>query len=122
GDLADLSDSTSPHPVADSDPATDAGRSGAAIMLGTDIPPVQVTHESGTGVDSVFAFRMHLPIVNPATLTLGRVEDSLVVGAEGVRRRIPLAAVLRRCIVAGAELDVTDLVVRFVPDQQVWPQ
>jgi len=69
----------------------------------------------------VYTMRMYLPLVNPSTLTLGRVEDDLVVGAEGVRRRVRLASVLRRCVVAGAELDGSDLVVRFTPDPQVWP-
>ncbi|SDH52748.1 arsenite-transporting ATPase [Rhodococcus triatomae] len=94
----------------------------AVSVLGADSPPVRVTHESGSGSESVYAMRMHLPLVDPATLTLGRVEDDLVVGAEGARRRVRLASVLRRCVVAGAELDGTDLVVRFTPDPRVWPR
>ncbi|MFZ2174236.1 MAG: ArsA family ATPase [Rhodococcus sp. (in: high G+C Gram-positive bacteria)] len=90
-------------------------------VLGKNPPAVRVELESGVGVDSVYTMRMYLPLVNPATLTLGRVEDDLVVGAEGARRRVRLASVLRRCVVAGAELDGSDLVVRFTPDPQVWP-
>ncbi|MCQ4119020.1 ArsA family ATPase [Rhodococcus tibetensis] len=93
----------------------------AVAVLGKNPPAVRVGLESGAGVDSVYTMRMYLPLVNPSTLTLGRVEDDLVVGAEGVRRRIRLASVLRRCVVAAAELDGSDLVVRFTPDPQVWP-
>ncbi|UYP17486.1 ArsA family ATPase [Rhodococcus sp. Z13] len=84
--------------------------------------PVRVQHESGTGVDAVYAMRMHLPLANPATLTLGRVDDHLVVGADGLSRRVRLASGLRRCVVSGAEFEGTDLLVRFVPDPAVWPQ
>lgn len=78
--------------------------------------------ESGTGLESVYAMRMYLPVVQPSSLSLGRVEDDLIVGADGVRRRIRLASVLRRCSVAGAELDGDSLVVRFRPDASVWPK
>jgi arsenite-transporting ATPase len=82
----------------------------------------EVRLESGTGLHSVYALRMRLPVVDPATLRLGRVEDDLIVGADGVRRRLRLAPVLRRCTVEGAELDGDQLVVRFRPDPEVWPQ
>ncbi|MFD7847276.1 ArsA-related P-loop ATPase [Nocardia sp. NPDC059764] len=98
-------------------------------MLGTDAdgaPPVAaepvVRLESGAGVASVFAMRMHLPVVDASTLRLGRVEDDLIVGADGVRRRLRLAPVLRRCTVDAAELDGDHLVIRFRPDPQVWPK
>nr|WP_235948731.1 ArsA-related P-loop ATPase [Nocardia terrae] len=98
-------------------------------MLGTDadgvlpVPAEPVVRlESGAGVHSVFAMRMHLPVVDPSTLRLGRVEDDLIVGADGVRRRLRLAPVLRRCTVETAELDGDQLVIRFRPDPQVWPK
>ncbi|WP_067699203.1 ArsA family ATPase [Nocardia jejuensis] len=103
--------------------------SGPVLMLGTDADGVLPTSsgpmvrlESGAGVHSVFAMRMHLPVVDPSTLQLGRVEDDLIVGADGVRRRLRLAPVLRRCTVDAAELDGEQLVIRFRPDPQVWPQ
>ncbi|MQY25588.1 hypothetical protein NRB56_11450 [Nocardia sp. RB56] len=77
--------------------------------------------ESGTGLGSVFALRMQMPVADPATLRLGRVEDDLIVGADGVRRRLRLAPVLRRCVVDAAELDGDQLIVRFRPDPEVWP-
>ncbi|MFI7001888.1 ArsA family ATPase [Nocardia sp. NPDC050175] len=78
--------------------------------------------ESGTGLRAIYTLRMPLPVVDAATLRLGRVEDDLIVGADGVRRRVRLAPVLRRCTVDGAELDGGHLVVRFRPDPQLWPE
>lgn len=80
-----------------------------------------VALESGSGLESVYAMSMPVPVVDASTLTLGRVEDDLIVGVDGYRRRIHLAPVLRRCIVFAAELDGGDLVVRFRPDASVWP-
>lgn len=100
-----------------------AGSARPSAMLTSDAPPVRVGLESGSGdLESVYAMRMYLPLANPRTLTLGRVEDDLVVGADGKRRRVRLASVLRRCTVRDADFDGTDLVVRFVPDPAVWPQ
>ncbi|MCU1640223.1 MAG: ArsA family ATPase [Nocardia sp.] len=103
--------------------------SGPVPMLGSDVDGVPavsagpvVRLEAGAGVHSVFAMRMHLPVVDPSTLQLGRVEDDLIVGADGVRRRLRLAPVLRRCTVDAAELDGDQLVIRFRPDPQVWPK
>ncbi|MEV4236316.1 ArsA family ATPase [Nocardia sp. NPDC049737] len=91
----------------------------AEVRTSSGEPVVRL--ESGTGLHSVYALRMHLPVVDPATLRLGRVEDDLIVGADGVRRRVRLAPVLRRCTVDGAELDDGYLIVRFHPDPEVWP-
>lgn len=98
-----------------------SGDEDAAAVLDSIIPPIRVGLESGSGLDSVYAMRMYLPVVDASTLTLGRVEDDVVVGADGVRRRVRLVSVLRRCTVSGAELDGDDLVIRFVPDHRVWP-
>ncbi|MFC4602176.1 ArsA family ATPase [Rhodococcus kronopolitis] len=81
-----------------------------------------VALESGSGLESLYAMRVPLPLADPTGLTLGRVEDDLVVGAAGLRRRIRLASVLRRCTTVGADFEGDDLVVRFRPDPQVWPQ
>ncbi|MEU1982592.1 ArsA family ATPase [Nocardia sp. NPDC019395] len=84
------------------------------------VPAVRL--ESGAGLHSVYALRIQLPVADPATLRLGRVEDDLIVGADGVRRRLRLAPVLRRCTVSTAELDNGYLVIRFRPDPQEWPK
>lgn len=89
---------------------------------GNSVDRVRVQHESGTGVDAVYAMRLHLPLADPASLTLGRVDDDLLVGVDGIRHRLRLASGLRRCTVSEAEFDGTDLLVRFVPDPAVWPQ
>ncbi|MFY2788331.1 ArsA family ATPase [Rhodococcus sp. MALMAid1271] len=81
----------------------------------------RVVHESGVGLESVYAMRMLLPVVDSASLALGRVEDDLIVSADGRRRRIRLASVLRRCVAESAELDGPCLVVRFRPNPAAWP-
>jgi arsenite/tail-anchored protein-transporting ATPase len=80
-----------------------------------------VARESGSGLESVYTMTMHLPVVDTSSLTLGRVEDDVIIGADGVRTRVRLASVLRRCVVVGAEFDEDNLVIRFTPDPNVWP-
>ncbi len=82
----------------------------------------EVHCESGTGLDAVYVLSVRLPLVDPATVTLGRIGDDLLLGAAGVRRRIRLASVLRRCEVTGADMDGELLRVRFIPNPEVWPQ
>lgn len=87
--------------------------------------------ESGSGLDSVYRLRLQLPPLAPAalgpsaareTLSLGRVDDDLIVAVGGLRRRVRLASVLRRCQVAGAQFKDDELTVRFRPDPAVWPK
>jgi arsenite-transporting ATPase len=59
---------------------------------------------------------------DPSGLQLGRSGDDLMVTVSGVRQRIRLPSVLRRCVVLGAFWDAGDLTVRFRPDPDVWPQ
>jgi arsenite-transporting ATPase len=59
--------------------------------------------------------------VNSSELTLGRVDDDLIIGAGGMRRRVRLASVLRRCIVTDAALRGSELTVLFRPNPEVWP-
>lgn len=80
-----------------------------------------VDRESGTGLEAVYRLRIELPQIDPATLTLGRVDDELIIGAGGMRRRVRLASVLRRCIVTDAALCGRELTVRFRPNPEVWP-
>ncbi len=77
--------------------------------------------ESGSGLESVYRLRLALPQLDPGALTLGRVDDDLIVGAGGMRRRVRLASVLRRCIVMDAHLRGGELTIRFRPDPEVWP-
>lgn len=87
-------------------------------------PPLKpaVDLESGTGLASVYRMRLELAHVDAGKLELGRVDDDLILGVGGMRRRVRLASVLRRCIVTGAQLKGTELTVRFRPDPQLWPK
>jgi len=80
-----------------------------------------VDRESGSGLEAVYRMRLQLPQLDPGALTLGRVDDDLIIGAAGMRRRVRLASVLRRCIVTDAQLRGSELTVRFRPDREVWP-
>lgn len=80
-----------------------------------------VDRESGSGLEAVYRLRLELPHVDSATLTLGRVDEDLIIGVGGMRRRVRLASVLRRCIVTGAQLRGSELTVRFRPNPEVWP-
>ncbi len=80
-----------------------------------------VDREAGSGLDAVYRLRLELPQVEASTLSLGRVDDDLIIGAGGLRRRVRLASVLRRCIVIDAQLHGSELTVRFRPNPEVWP-
>jgi arsenite-transporting ATPase len=80
-----------------------------------------VDRESGSGLDAVYRLRLELPQVDSGALTLGRVDDDLIIGAGGMRRRVRLASVLRRCTVIDAQLRGAELTVRFRPNPEVWP-
>ncbi|MET0457350.1 MAG: ArsA family ATPase [Mycobacterium sp.] len=80
-----------------------------------------VDRESGSGLEAIYRMRLELPQVDPGALTLGRVDDDLIIGAGGTRRRVRMASVLRRCIVVDAQLRGSELTVRFRPNPEVWP-
>jgi arsenite-transporting ATPase len=96
-----------------------ARRRGDAPPPGPLRPVVDL--ESGSGLGSVYRMRLELPQVDTGTLTLGRVDDDLIIGVGGMRRRVRLASVLRRCVVLDAQLRGADLTVRFRPNPEVWP-
>ncbi|MGV0646032.1 ArsA family ATPase [Mycolicibacterium sp. XJ879] len=81
-----------------------------------------VDRESGSGLEAIYRMRLELPQVDSAALTLGRVDDDLIIGAGGLRRRVRLASVLRRCTVVDAQLRGCELTVRFRPNPEVWPK
>jgi arsenite-transporting ATPase len=81
-----------------------------------------VDRESGSGLEAVYRMRLELPQVDSAALSLGRVDDDLIIGAGGMRRRVRLASVLRRCTVMDAQLRGSELTVRFRPNPEVWPK
>ena len=65
--------------------------------------------------------RLELPPLDATTLSLGRAGDDLIITVGGSRRRVRLAPVQRRWIVADAALRGSELAVRFRPDPEVWP-
>lgn len=81
-----------------------------------------VDRESGSGLDAIYRLRLELPPLDTGSLNLGRAGDDLIIGVGGLRRRVRLAPVLRRCTVAGAALRGRELTVRFRPDPEVWPR
>ncbi len=97
-----------------------ARRRGGSAPPGPLRPVVDL--ESGSGLGSIYRMRLALPQLDPSSLTLGRVDDDLIVSAGGLRRRVRLASVLRRCIVLDAALRGSELTVRFRPDPEVWPK
>lgn len=90
-------------------------------------PPLRpvVDRETGGGtgrsLDAVYRMRLQLAQPDTGAISLGRAGDDLIIGVAGVRRRIRLAPVLRRCIVIDATLRGGELTVRFRPDPEVWP-
>src|ERR1700686_4397511 len=48
-------------------------------------------------------------------------ELAAIIGSSGMRRRVRLASVLRRCIVMDAQMRGSELTVRFRPNPEVWP-
>jgi arsenite-transporting ATPase len=97
----------------------------ARLRLGAAPPgPLRpiVDLESGSGLGSIYRMRLTLPQLDPSGLTLGRVDDDLIISAGGLRRRVRLASVLRRCTVLDAHLRGSELTVRFRPDPEVWPK
>ncbi len=97
-----------------------ARRRGGMAPPGPLRPTVDL--ESGTGLGSIYRMRLALPQLDPSALTLGRVDDDLIISAGGLRRRVRLASVLRRCTVLDARLRGSELTVRFRPDPEVWPR
>lgn len=97
-----------------------ARRRGGAAPPGPLRPVVDL--ESGSGLGSIYRMRLTLPQLDPGGLSLGRVDDDLIISAGGLRRRVRLASVLRRCAVLDAHLRGGELTVRFRPDPEVWPK
>jgi arsenite-transporting ATPase len=76
--------------------------------------------------DGGWVLDVPLPFARRGQVELTRWDDDLVVTAAGVRRSLPLDALLRRCTVAGGALTdpgtaAATLEVRFTPDPAQWP-
>ncbi|MDT5349572.1 MAG: arsenite/tail-anchored protein-transporting ATPase [Mycobacterium sp.] len=97
-----------------------ARRRGGAPPPGPLRPIVDL--ESGSGLGSIYRMRVALPQLDPSVLKLGRVDDDLIISSGGLRRRVRLVSVLRRCTVLDAHLRGSELTIRFQPDPEVWPK
>ncbi|MGH3628377.1 MAG: ArsA family ATPase, partial [Sciscionella sp.] len=80
-----------------------------------DLPPLLSVTGGGRGARSEYQLRITVPLQPDADLDLARVADDLAITIDGRRRLVALPAVLRRCVVTGAESDEGGLVVRFRP-------
>ena len=78
-------------------PSLRQSSSASAPALGSPPPgplrPV-VDRESGSGLDAVYRLRLALPQVDSSVLSLGRVDDDLIIGASGRGRVDELAHVI----------------------------
>jgi arsenite-transporting ATPase len=76
--------------------------------------------------DGAWLLDVPLPFADRGSVELTRWDDDLVLTAAGVRRSVPLDALLRRCTVSGGSLTAPGtaeavLEVRFTPDPAQWP-
>ena len=80
-----------------------------------------VDRESGSGLGSVYRLQLELPQIESSALHARPGRRRFDHRRRGMRRRVRLASVLRRCIVMDAQLKGSELTVRFRPDPEVWP-
>lgn len=96
---------------------------GAAVPEAVLPPPTRAVPRR---VGDEWLLDVPLPFVRRGKVELTRWADDLVLTAAGVRRSLPLDALLRRCTVSGGSLTEpgtarSTLEVRFVPDRAQWP-
>lgn len=83
---------------------------------------VRRTAGEGVARDSEFVLDLCVPGIGDADVELARIGDELAVTVDGRRKAVALPPVLRRCEVAGADLEPDRLMVVFHPDPSVWMQ
>jgi arsenite-transporting ATPase len=66
-----------------------------------------------------YLLRVAIPLTEQSDVDLARVGDDLAVTVDGMRRLVPLPAVLRRYVVVDAEVDGEGLLIRFDVTQPV---
>jgi arsenite-transporting ATPase len=127
--LAEIEASFAPLPVlqasyAPAEPVGVSALSGFAEALYEDHDPTclapvtePLTVERTT---DGFALSVALPFAAKEELELTRRGDDIAVTVGAARRLITLPSALRRCDIEGARLDEGRLVVRFVPNPDLW--
>ncbi|WP_439957907.1 ArsA family ATPase [Modestobacter marinus] len=118
GEVREVAESAVP-PVT----AADVAALDAAVP---DAPAPQATPPAPRRVDGDWVLDLPLPFARRGEVELTRWDDDLVVTAAGMRRSVPLDALLRRCTVTGGALAApgtasATLEVRFTPDPAQWP-
>jgi arsenite-transporting ATPase len=88
-------------------------RDPAGVEPGPELMKVERTTDG-------FALTVALPFAVREELELTRRGDDIAVTVGAHRRLITLPSALRRCQIEGARLDEGRLVVRFVPDPDLW--
>jgi arsenite-transporting ATPase len=119
-----------PVPVAEvAEAAVPPGSAAELTALGAAVPetvsalsPAPAARRTPEG----WTLDVPLPHARRGDVGLTRWADDLVVTAAGVRRSLPLDALLRRCTVVGGHLtapgtEQATLEVRFTPDPEQWP-
>lgn len=98
----------------------------AGVVYGDDDAAPELTAADAVAPISVertvdgYALAIALPLAVRGTVDLTRRGDDLAITVGGLRRLLSLPSVLRRCEVADAALRDGRLVVRFVPDPELW--
>ncbi len=95
-----------------------------AAVPGTPAP--RVTPPAPRRAGGNWLLDLPLPFARRGEVELTRWDDDLVATAAGMRRSVPLDALLRRCTVTGGALAApgtasATLEVRFTPDPALWP-
>lgn len=99
---------------------------GALDAAVPDVVPQPTASGAPRRAEGGWVLDVPLPYLRRGEVELTRWDDDLVVTAAGVRRSLPLDALLRRCTVAGGHLTgpgtaAATLEVRFTPDPAQWP-
>jgi arsenite-transporting ATPase len=86
------------------------------LVQSTSRPPslLQIRPEG-----KAYVLRVAIPLTGQSDVDLARVGDDLAVTVDGMRRLVPLPAVLRRYVVVDAEVDNEGLLIRFDVAQPV---
>jgi arsenite-transporting ATPase len=91
-----------------------------------DVAATAATPLAPRRTDDGWVLDVPLPFAQRGDVELTRWDDELVVTVAGMRRSLPLDALLRRCTVAGGAMSAPGtaqaaLEVRFTPDRAQWP-
>ena len=126
-ELAALAELAPVTPVAEAAVLPEEVDGVAGLLAGAELPRAgRVARPAAERTDGGWQLAVPLPFADRGDVELTRFGDDLVLTATGVRRALPLDALLRRCTVTGGRLDGSGtagarLVVSFEPDARLWP-